>query len=342
MPSVAFWFGQPGGTAEYRAFVPGRALERLGWDVAFLEDLDVTPAGRVRGDPDILVIVRVMNADLPAVVRQIRRDGRTTVVYDADDWFLGVPDYNPASRLSPLAVGAMHDAMSLSHLVTCSTPELAEGYSRLNRTVVLPNYLDSEIWTDNDHLWVDHDGIHVGWLGAFGWRAGDLDLLKPWLPRFLDDHPDVRFVAAGCGELLDYLGIDGLTTPKSDDVLPGFNSNLHPYAHLPAMLGGIDIGLVPLTYNRFNQAKSWCKGMEYNAMGIPAVASPSREYRRFVRPGVNGYLVRHNEWARTVERAIADLPALRAGALLTASRYFIDDHIAKWVAAYASVFADAR
>jgi glycosyltransferase involved in cell wall biosynthesis len=102
------------------------------------------------------------------------------------------------------------------------------------------------------------------------------------------------------------------------------------------MLGALDIGLVPLAYNRFNQSKSWCKGLEYNAMGIPVVASASREYRSFVRPGVNGLLVRHNNWTQQVSAVLDDLDNYRDGARKVAAEYMIDDHVHRWVEAYES------
>lgn len=338
MPSVAFWPGQAGGTAQYRCHTPGEALRRLGWDVTYIDALDVTPKGRVRDDPDVLVISRIMGADLPDALRRITRYGATFVVYDTDDWFGGIPDYNPAARLrdDPVDnIDVMHRAMGEANLITCSTPELAEAYSHLGRTVILPNYLDPDIWSDNDRYRTPHLGIHVGWLGAFHWRSGDLEQLRPWLPHFLEQHPEVRFVAAGCRELLEWLGIDGLTTPAMPGNT-GMAQDLRPYEHLPAMLGAIDIGLIPLAQNRFNQAKSWCKGLEYNAMGIPAVASPSREYRSYIRPGVNGLFARRGHWSRQIETIMDDLDAYRDGARKIAAEYMIDDHAHNWVVAYLS------
>lgn len=340
MPSVLFWRGQAGGTAWYRCNTPGRALERLGWDVAYAdESLLVTPDGRVEGDPDVLVISRVMGDQMPALVRTVRRHCR--VVFDVDDWFEAVPTYNPASRLPAADVAAMHEAMAAADLVSCSTPELAEGYARLNRTVVLPNFLDPEIWTENERYRTPRATVHVGWLGAFHWRSGDLELLKPWVGRMLDRHPRVRFVALGCPELLSWLGVDGLTTPAGAGTGP-LSRNLHPYESLPAMLGNLDVGLVPLVFNRFNQAKSWCKGLEYNAMGVPAVASPSREYRSFVSPGVNGQLVRKQEWLTAVERVLGDLDGYRTRSAAWAERFYIDEHIGRWVDAFASTQCQQR
>ena len=337
MPSALFWYGEHGGTAQYRAFTPGRALERLGWDVDYAgEGIDISSHGRLRGDPDVLVIVRAMGALVPDVVRLVRENGRTTVIYDADDWFLRVPGYNPASTLSAEDVDSMHLAMAEAHLITCSTPELVEGYRHLNRTVLLPNYLDPDVWdwNDNRKYRVPHGKISVGWLGAFAWRGGDIESLCSWLPRFLIEHPECDFYSPTSPELLKYLDIPGRTLNPLPLAKPGRNQHLRPYEQLPAILGLMDIGLVPLTFNRFNQSKSWCKGLEYNAMGVPVVASASREYRSFVRPGINGELVRHNNWREKVEQVLADLDNYRDGARKVAAEYMIDDHVHRWVQAY--------
>lgn len=338
MPSILFWSGQPGGTAEYRAFVPGRALAKLGWDVRFDDEgVNVTLDGRVEGDPDVLVLVRAMGDYVPDMVRRVVACGRTKVVYDTDDWFRAVPGFNPASKLHPDTVATMHAAMRLADLVTVSTPELAEGYADLNRCVVLPNFLDPDLWGDALSYRTPRTFRTIGWAGAFHWRGGDLELLKPWIYDFLDDHPDFRFAAIGCRELLGWLGIDGVTTPEMPNPKGEhrrLSRFLHPYEHLPAMLGCLDIGLVPLSHSRFNQAKSWCKGMEYAGAGVPCVASPSREYRTFIQPGVNGLLVRKNNWRVQIERILNDLDGYQHRARKVAETYFADRHIHRWVDAY--------
>jgi glycosyltransferase involved in cell wall biosynthesis len=339
MPSILFWVGEPGGTGEYRCSTPGRALARVGWDVAFEEDgIDMTIDGQVRGDPDVLVICRIMGDYLPDAIRRIRARGRTLVVFDVDDWFAGLPGYNPASQLPDDLIVNMHQAMREADLITCSTPELAEGYSVLNRTVVLPNYLNPEIWQPWQDTPRARSHVHLGWAGAFHWRSADLELFKPWIYDFLDRHPEVRFAAIGCRELLEWLGIDGLTTPQlpPNPKTTIRNRDLHPYVHLPAMLANLDIGLVPLVQNRFNQAKSHCKAMEYGAMSVPAVASPSREYLSYIRPGVNGLLVRKNNWAQQIETILDDLDSYRAGARKVAEEFWIDDWIWRWMDAYES------
>lgn len=322
MPSVVFWAGVGGGTAHYRCKTPGAALGRLGWDVRFVEDDD----SDLRAD--VVVLQRVLSPITLQLIEGLQANG-IKVVYDIDDWYDGVPECNPfqADELLPL----LHDCLERADLITCSTPELAEGYARFGPTRVLENYLDPDIWSGNDHYRQPRTKVHVGWMGAAGHRSDDLDELRPWLPQFLDEHPEVRFVLAGSDEkTFADLGIAGLVCPPARD-------HIRPYEHLPAMLAWFDIGLVPLAQSRFNQAKSWCKGLEYAAMGVPVLASPSREYRRFVRPGVNGQLVRKHNWAGALEAVLADLDTYRAGARMTAAAHRIDSHIHRWVDAYLEV-----
>lgn len=327
MPSIVFWAGVGGGTEHYRCRAPGAALERAGWDVHYVND------GEAPDHADVVVLQRVIDPSTPELIDGLRRAG-AVVVYDIDDWYDGLPNYNPASRSIGIPeLKTLHDSLTAVDLITTTTSELAEGYARFGDVAVLPNYLDPDVWSVMQRQ--PHVGVHVGWMGSAKWRSADVELLKPWIASWLDRHPEVTFVAAGSDiGLFDYLNIEGLICPASGDYI-------RPYEHLPAMLAWFDIGLVPLTFNRFNQSKSWCKGMEYNAAGVPAVASASREYRKFIEPGTNGYLVK-KDWPSVLDRALDNLDTLRAGARRRAEQYFIDEHIDRWIDAYASVPQSVR
>lgn len=318
-----FWAGVGGGTAHYRCRTPGAALTRSGWDVAYVESDDSPLAA------DVVVLQRVVAPFVPELIRRLQVVG-STVVYDVDDWYDAIPDYNPASRtVTGDTLAMLHDALRAADLITCSTPELAEGYARFGPTAVLPNYLDPDLWGDAHRYRRPRTEVHVGWMGDAKARIADLALLRDWLPGWLDRNPGVKFVGVGSGpELFDYLGVGGLT-PSGERIL-------HPYEHLPALLSWVDVGLVPLVHNRFNQAKSWCKGLEYNAAGAAVVASGSREYRSFVQPGVNGFLA-HKDWPSVLDRTLDRLDDLRAGARRIAEEHMIDRHIGQWVDAWQRV-----
>jgi hypothetical protein len=59
----------------------------------------------------------------------------------------------------------------------------------------------------------------------------------------------------------------------------------------------MDIGLVPLNDIPFNQAKSFIKGLEYTASGIPFVAEATGEYQLLAADGVGSVASSPEEWA---------------------------------------------
>lgn len=308
------------------------ALRRQGWDVDLVPERDGPPA-----PADVVVLQRVTAVDTPALIADLQQHG-SLVVYDIDDWYDNVPGYNPAGRHIVKIIDVVHASMRAADLITCSTPELAEGYSRFGPTVVLPNFLDPYLWAEAElaKFRKPRNKVHVGWAGHVDYRSGDLDLLRPWLPGWLADRSDeVRFVACGGPKICEYLGVVGLDAMTSPPTESG--EYFRPYDHLPAMLAWLDVGLVPLAQNRFNQAKSWCKGMEYNAAGAPCVASPLREYRQYVRPGVNGLFGRPGTWGRQLDLILDDLDGYQQRARTVAEEHMIDRHIGRWVDAYERV-----
>ena len=76
---------------------------------------------------------------------------------------------------------------------------------------------------------------------------------------------------------------------------------------LPLITACMDVGLVPLASNVFNEAKSALKGMEYAACGIPCLATPTGEYRRFVQEGETGFLCKSpREFVQRLDMLYAD------------------------------------
>jgi hypothetical protein len=69
-----------------------------------------------------------------------------------------------------------------------------------------------------------------------------------------------------------------------------------PIVQYPKILEPIDIGIIPLNDIEFNHAKSYIKGLEYAAAGIPFVTSYSPEYQNLVDGGIGRLAKTKSEW----------------------------------------------
>lgn len=234
----------------------------------------------------------------PEIARWLRENGKL-VVSDIDDWMQGLPVGSPGHdglRERPhISIAAMLHTMRHSDILTVSTPALAEAYGHPN-THVLPNYLNWPLWKDVNLSYERDRKTRIGWMGVLKWRGRDLAVLQGLLGPWLERHPEVEFVAVGGPEPHDYLGVP-----------PGQRRSA-PWLKFPGHVvttQEIDIGLVPLEYTKFNECKSYLKGMEYAACGIPCIATPTQQYREWVEPGVNGFLARRpKDWLRCLDEML--------------------------------------
>lgn len=80
------------------------------------------------------------------------------------------------------------------------------------------------------------------------------------------------------------------------------------------MLFKFDIGLVPLNDIPFNRAKSFIKGLEYTASGIPFVAQALPEYERLWEDGIGYLAITPQDWREKVERLLDYKTRKRAAA----------------------------
>jgi glycosyltransferase involved in cell wall biosynthesis len=91
-------------------------------------------------------------------------------------------------------------------------------------------------------------------------------------------------------------------------------------------LAGIDIGIMPLPDNNWARGKCGFKGLQYMAMGIPAVMSPVGVNTEIITNGVNGLLAAtHDEWVDQLSLLINDASLRRrlgdAGRATVVERY---------------------
>jgi hypothetical protein len=61
------------------------------------------------------------------------------------------------------------------------------------------------------------------------------------------------------------------------------------------------VGMAPLRDTQWNNAKSWIKPLEFAAVGVPVVCSPSREYVRLLEEGTPILPVSKGKWREALD-----------------------------------------
>lgn len=307
-------------------------------------------------------------------VNALRTHGIASVA-EVDDNYLELPEWNPAFRgthpykrddgmiinraerrrigramkmrvpSNPTNRTHMFEVFELVDAMTVSTPYLKQVYSAYNKNIhVVRNYVDWDIFGPvTPQCEVDRGGrVRIGYLGVFRYRQGDLAVIRKLIRPFMDQHPNVDFVA-NSQEVLDFL-----------DIEPGRGINIGEYDFYPRdedapypvgeMTTQLDIGLVPLVSGGMNEGKSHLKGMEYNAAGIPFIASNTESYRYWTDEGQNGYRAfRDDDWLEMLDHLVVNDDRRRqmgAYGRKKAERHSIQNNWQEWEQVYESVLGD--
>ncbi len=232
---------------------------------------------------NVIVLQFAWAEDLVFLIGRLNKLGIKVVIDLDDDYF----NYNPYYPID-YSDGRMDNlikSISMADLVTVTTDSLAETYGKYNSNVkILPNMIDISEYKPKKNY-----GMTVGWYSS-GIRFAEFnDIMSGWIPD------NVWLYLAG-----SYI----------------FNNFKHKYkivvdrwnpADTPKILANIDIGLIPLALNKFNNGKSDLKGLEYGAMSIPFIASPTEPYKKLIKHGVNGFLAKHGrDWTKYIELLSSD------------------------------------
>jgi glycosyltransferase involved in cell wall biosynthesis len=196
------------------------------------------------------------------------------------------PDANPNNNRDHYnKIIAQADALIMS------TPFLKEYYQKKypdKPIFVVRNSIDIDRW----NMRKDKSGNFptVGWVGATPWRSGDLETLNPFFGEYLSKN-NLRFHHSGsiinAPSVLQQIGIE----EKSYTSEP-----MKPIMKYPELFRKMDIGIVPLRDVEFNHAKSFIKGMEYTAAGIPWIAGWSPEYEYITSHGIGRLARTPDDW----------------------------------------------
>lgn len=261
---------------------------------------DVVKRVNYPADADVIVVQRVSHRHLAAALGWIRNQG-VAVVMDIDDDLSAIHPRNPAWQLMhPKSHGAeLADDHSWNHtitaaknstLVTVTSPALARLYQGIHGSRIIHNYVP-------DHYMdiVHEDSPVMGWAGAVATHPDDLQEASTGVTRLMDEGHEFRMVGPGEG-VREALG-------TSREIMATGALHLDDWPNAVNTLG---VGIVPLADTRFNQAKSFLKGIEYSALGIPFVASPRAEYEYLFRQGLGVLADRPKAWYKALKKLMTE------------------------------------
>lgn len=289
---------EPNGCAYYRQVLPCRLLKELGYDASVGQPRPYDPMGIGLAHEDgalfgfeINVYKLMMHASVPTLFHTMQSKGQTVAI-DIDDFHFDMHEENIAHAATNPHTNPENNRMwyeigiRQADFITVSTAFLADFYGRRCRDVrLVRNAVEVERFSP---VYQPEKPVY-GWLGGTLWRSGDIELLSSWLPAFSQDH-DVTVHHAG--------HIPG--DPKHFAVRAGLKrvqtTSMQTIGNVPKMMENFHVGLVPLARNAFNEAKSYLKGLEYVAAGIPFIATPTEEYRVLHAAGVGRLAVTPDEW----------------------------------------------
>lgn len=257
------------------------------------------------GSADTVVLNRPLDPGIAEQVQLWAAEGRRVIVDMDDDFDAVVPEHRIAGKYT---TEHLHAACRAATVVTCSTPALAErygyGHGVVLRNCVPESYLSVERRTRGRDFGPTAN-TWVGWYGSLGSHPRDPAAAGQGVGAAINPHHDAEFVFAGPPTDALRLGVIlGLDRPIRE---LGFQSMIG----LIQLIAEFDIGIVPLEINPFNEAKSWLKGLEFAAVGVPVIASPTSEYRWMAWGRGVGYppacwlAGSPDEWTRQLDKLIA-------------------------------------
>lgn len=256
-------------------------------------------------DCDIIVMQRYMHKNVISDLQKAKASGQI-ILQDVDDWYWGLHKKNHAFDASDPSKNPdenivwYENIIKNSHGVLVSTPFLFKKMIQWNENVRLQtNYVDTAMFS-TPYKHKQRKKFVVGWMGSTAHRSGDLDIIKPYsaeISKFATWHHTGHLDVPNVPKFHKEIGVSAGIVSYMPFV-PPYQLNI-----------GVkfDVGIVPLTNVPFNHAKSYIKGLEYAAAGVPFVCSWSPQYEELTQEHSIGLLAKKPSNFPTLLKNFEDL-----------------------------------
>ena len=292
-----------GGCGFYRVREPCRVLKEDGVHIDIDSDGSLTSVhrnaeGRITSidplDYDVVVIQMPSKQDAVDAIPMLKAQGITVVAEFDDDYWAFERGHSMVHQEDEKA---MMKCCGLADLVTVSTPALGRKIANESGTPVrvLRNCIPKSYLTVDGQERPD-DKLRLGWSGQPFTHPRDLEVVGDTVRNAVRKY-DAQFITIGHELAATILGFEDKET-----LVQGWT----PLWLYPAALRLMDVGIVPLRRNEFNESKSYLKGLEYASLGIPFVASDSSEYKVLAGEGVGIIATSKQGWYRGLNTLLSN------------------------------------
>lgn len=220
------------------------------------------------------------------------------IIYDFDD-SIWLPNYaaNNANFAFIKSYGHVKNLCKYAYKLSVGNDFLAE-YGRQFNTKVIVN--PTTIDTDNYHNRIknqDSEEFVIGWTGTHS----TLRYLADMVPVFkkLEQEYDFKLIIISDKDpKFDLNSFEFIKWQKETEIDDLLRFNL---------------GLMPLTMDKWANGKCGFKALQYMSLGIPAIVSPVGVNTKIVDHNVNGYICDSGEeWEKTIRTILSEKQKIKA------------------------------
>lgn len=292
-------------------------------------------------DADVLVVQRPLNIHMVDLARHVRNT-RCALVVELDDDFTSIHPqnvsfWNTHPRLNPKrSTRNILATIELADLVTVSTPALRDVYQRHTTApvVVVPNYVPNwylDVQKAGLARPADYEGrLLLGWSGSIETHPQDLQAVGGAVAQVLQANDHVRLTVVGTGK-----GVARAFGTKAGGEF--LTTGWVPLRQYPSIMKELDVGMVPLKLDRFNEGKSWLKGLEWASLGVPFVATPTQQYLMLYARGAGQVARNPREWRGILTKMVRHddyRQELADRGRMAAQTLLLGNHLERWMNAW--------
>ena len=168
------------------------------------------------------------------------------------------------------------------------------------KALIYPNFLNKEQEKISEEIIAvkdklrDKEKFYIGYFSGSNSHVRDLETIMNPLLQLMDKYDNIYLYVVGYMDLPDEL----LKLKKEGRVI------FHPfvsYQELEYLIASVDINVIPLQKNKFNECKSELKYFEASIVNTITVACNNSVYSSIIENGKNGFLANQYDWYSILE-----------------------------------------